>query len=264
MKEIREFIDLTNFTSDNFLAINNCGYVKYQSQQTILRTKGRKDYHIIYVTKGKCVALADGKEEVLEAGSVLFYRPDEKQLYSYEKDSLAYWIHFTGKCVEEIFSKLINKRIIKTEADCRLTEIFQNIINNFEAGDTNLLSISYLIQFCIIADNIGENNKALDMRIENVKRYMNENYSKNHPLDFYADMCNLSTTRFSHLFREITGVSPHRYLIDIRMRQIKYLLMYSHMNISEIAHAVGFDDPLYMSRLFSKYEGVSPLKMRKG
>ena len=42
------------------------------------------------------------------------------------------------------------------------------------------------------------------------------------------------------------------------MEKAKDFLLSNSMTISNIAHLVGFDDPLYFSRVFKKYTGVSP------
>lgn len=54
------------------------------------------------------------------------------------------------------------------------------------------------------------------------------------------------------------GLSPMQYLNNQRMEKAKDFLLSNTMTISNIAHLVGFDDPLYFSRVFKKYTGVSP------
>ena len=260
MKDVKEFEDLTDFTSDKFLAINSCGFTKCTAKQTVLRSCGRKDWHIIYVLKGEYIVCLD-EEKSFKEGSVIVFKPFEKQYYSFDKGTEAYWIHFTGTVAEELISKYeISSMNIGINSSA--VESFNGIINNFEAGKDNFLSISYLIRMCAEINSFVLKKKTPDRRIEKIKRYMNENYKENHSIGFYASMCNLSTYRFSHLFKPETGFAPHSYILDIRMRQIKYLLTYSNMNISEIAEETGFTDALYMSRLFSKYNGVSPQQYR--
>lgn len=263
MRKVEEFNNLTDFVSDKFLAVNNCGFTVCTTEQTVLRSKGRKDYHLIYVTKGEYVVYTENGEEHLREGHILFYRPGEKQYYSFGKGSEAYWGHFTGTAADEIFSILDMKMITNAGIDRRLTDAFNGIISNFETDKDNLLSISYLMNFCAEARKIVNSNKKQDIRIEKVKDYINANYNQNHSLDFYAKMCNLSTDRFSHLFKKETGVSPHKYILEIRLRQVRYLLVYSNMNISEIAAATGFDDALYLSRIFKKYHGTAPKNYRQ-
>ena len=66
----------------------------------------------------------------------------------------------------------------------------------------------------------------------------------------------------AHLFKKEVGISPHKYITDVRIRQAKYLLEYSDLNINEVSVSVGFEDALYFSRMFKKYTGVSPQKYK--
>ncbi len=66
------------------------------------------------------------------------------------------------------------------------------------------------------------------------------------------------------LFKKETGETPHAYLLRRRMELAANLLSgafankYSNYSVSQVAEACGFSDPLYFSRVFKKYFGMSP------
>lgn len=60
----------------------------------------------------------------------------------------------------------------------------------------------------------------------------------------------------------LTGMSITRYLRALRLSKAKELLTTTRLTISEVAYAVGFDDPKYFSRVFSEEFGVSPQNFR--
>ncbi|MBD2699543.1 helix-turn-helix domain-containing protein [Spirosoma sp. BT702] len=69
----------------------------------------------------------------------------------------------------------------------------------------------------------------------------------------------------SSLHRKITGLTGMpltRYARSLRLTRAKELLTSSELNISEVAYAVGFDDPKYFSRVFSEEFGISPANFR--
>lgn len=72
----------------------------------------------------------------------------------------------------------------------------------------------------------------------------------------------MSESRFSHLFRQIMGVSPHQYFLKMRLEQAQGYLQDSDLSIAQIAQLTGFEDALYFSRLFKKYFGVAPSSYR--
>lgn len=66
------------------------------------------------------------------------------------------------------------------------------------------------------------------------------------------------------LFKKEVGVTPHEYLIRLRMQRAKAILLsgvtnrYSDYTVTQIAEACGFSEPLYFSRVFKKYFGIAP------
>lgn len=65
-----------------------------------------------------------------------------------------------------------------------------------------------------------------------------------------ADYCKLSQSSFSHMFKDRMGMSPMHYLNYQRIEKAKDFLLSNSMTISNISRLVGFDDPLYFSRVF--------------
>ena len=68
------------------------------------------------------------------------------------------------------------------------------------------------------------------------------------------------------LFKKKMGVTPQVYQTGLRMKKARVLLSTtcsSELTVSEIAHLCGYDDPLYFSRVFKKYLGVSPAIFRR-
>ena len=130
---IKEFNDLTNFTSDKYLQINSCGFQSHGSSRiTVLRSNGRKDYHFLYVINGECTAHTASGEKRLSEGDLLLYRPHEKQMYSFDSVCRTYWIHFTGYGVEELLNASnFDENIIHVGTDKTLIRIFDKIINDF-------------------------------------------------------------------------------------------------------------------------------------
>ena len=58
-------------------------------------------------------------------------------------------------------------------------------------------------------------------------------------------------------------VSPMQYIISLRMAAAKGYLENSVKNIAQIANEIGYDNPLYFSRLFKKHTGITPTQYRK-
>ena len=62
----------------------------------------------------------------------------------------------------------------------------------------------------------------------------------------------MSTSWFNRSFRSAMGTSPMKYILDIRIRNAQTLLETTDYSISDIAALIGYDNPMYFSRLFRK------------
>ncbi len=81
-------------------------------------------------------------------------------------------------------------------------------------------------------------------------------------LNEYARGAGLSVSQFSHLFKRHYGTSPMAYFTELRIQRAKELLDITHLSIKEVSWKLGFEDPLYFSRLFKKVSGISPTAYR--
>ena len=82
-------------------------------------------------------------------------------------------------------------------------------------------------------------------------------------LDDMASIAGLSTFHFCRVFKQSTGIPPHRYQIALRIERAKDLLANSTLSIAAISAAVGYDDQGQLARLFRKEVGISPSHYRR-
>ena len=94
-------------------------------------------------------------------------------------------------------------------------------------------------------------------------RYFHENYNKPICIEEYAAEHHLSVSWFIRNFKTYTDSTPAQYLLSLRISNAQTLLETTNYNITEIAEIVGYDNPLYFSRIFKKQSGMSPSEFRK-
>ena len=78
-----------------------------------------------------------------------------------------------------------------------------------------------------------------------------------------AALVQMGHTKFYGKMKELTGMSPNKYIMNERMRIAAELVLEGRMNISEIAYKVGFQDPSYFNKCFKKQFGSIPSKYGK-
>ncbi len=96
-------------------------------------------------------------------------------------------------------------------------------------------------------------------RLKQVLEYIHDHLGQNLSLADLANLANLSPSRFTRVFRQETGLSPHQYLIQARIERAKHLLRSDgELSIGDIAHQVGFADQSHFTRHFKRIVGVTP------
>lgn len=87
-----------------------------------------------------------------------------------------------------------------------------------------------------------------------------------HPpeVDRVAGLAGLSPTHFTRLFRQRCGVSVSQFIQQHRLLRARVLLVEGRLSVKEVAYAVGFDDPFYFSRCFTRHFGIAPSAIRNG
>jgi AraC family transcriptional activator of pobA len=79
----------------------------------------------------------------------------------------------------------------------------------------------------------------------------------------YAKALSVSPARLRAACLEVTGKPPARVLEDRLLLEAKRNLTYTNMTVAETGYYLGFSDPAYFSRFFSKHAGESPAAFRK-
>jgi transcriptional regulator of acetoin/glycerol metabolism len=82
-------------------------------------------------------------------------------------------------------------------------------------------------------------------------------------LETLASEARLSVYHFARAFKQSTGVSPHRYVLEQRVKRARQLLVETDLPLSAIAGAVGFFDQGHFSRQFRSLVGTTPSSFRK-
>lgn len=258
------------------LIVGSAGTYRLISRQKLptYRPKGRIDYQLLYVAAGKGHFFFDGKEEIVPAGHMVLYRPKETQRYVYygADQTEVYWVHFTGNDVKQILRSYgvpDKGHVFFTGNSAEYHRLFREMIHelqlcrpHFEELLTMLLR-EVLVRISREFAKGSQMNPFNQAEMEAAVHYFNEAYNTSISIEAYAASRHMSTCWFIRNFRQYTGNTPMQYILNIRIANAQSLLSGTVYNISEIASIVGYDNPLYFSRLFKKQTGLSPSQYRK-
>lgn len=78
-----------------------------------------------------------------------------------------------------------------------------------------------------------------------------------------AAQVELSEYHFAHMFKQSTGLSPHQYVLQQRLKKAHALVLHHRLDLTEIALDCGFNSASHFSTRFKQYYGYSPSQLRK-
>jgi len=106
--------------------------------------------------------------------------------------------------------------------------------------------------------------KQLDIIYPAVSHLKKHIYDCDLKIEKLIQLCGISGTYFHKIFQAKYGTSPRKYILSKRLSQAKAIIDNGDFDkVTEVAIAVGYNDPLYFSRAFKKQYGVSPSQYAK-
>ena len=99
--------------------------------------------------------------------------------------------------------------------------------------------------------------------LRRVTEFVNDNLSMDIGLSEMAGVANLSRYHFSRQFKRSTGLSPHQYVIQRRVKRAKELLSGTDLSVGDVASAVGFTHQSHLAHHVRRHYGVAPSSLRR-
>jgi AraC-like DNA-binding protein len=187
------------------------------------------------------------------------YYPDEENPWEY------IWVDFTGEQVENwrsltgfdethpVCEKRLGEKLLPCFLRLQNLDIYQR---EMREADGILMTILGIYQDGFPSGQ-GEKKQA-ENRMETAVLLIQNNYhKKNFNVEKICEIMGISRGTMYRLFRNETGLSPNRYLMDYRMEQAKKMLAMG-TSVKNVAASCGFGDVFYFSRAFKKYAGSAP------
>ena len=234
-----------------------------------------KNAVIHYVTKGYGTFKFNGKVYNLKQGDIFILLKGMQVEYvaSIDDPWEYYWIGFSGSNANEYLNRtsITNSCVANCEENSKIPKIILNMCeisktyNPSRSDDILLLKELYSLLYALIEEfpkPFEYKDKELHTYIQDALNFINSNYMHSITVQEIADYVNLSRSYLYKMFIKNLGISPQRYLINLRMYKATLLLKGTKLPIGEVASSVGYSDSLLFSKTFSKHFSMSPLNYR--
>ncbi|MFD2117346.1 AraC family transcriptional regulator [Paenibacillus yanchengensis] len=244
------------------------------------------DYYLLHIVKsGVGVFETLGTTTICSAGDVFVTFPDI--LMKYEADAqnpwTYSWVAFSGDVVEEALQSVgitPDQAVIGNCSIETFTLLMKEVRQSLEIELTpelgNMRSAALLRTILYeLGAQKARNDIAIGKELQKPVRSASQSfkvvdqaiqmfslqYGRHLSIETIAHTLGYHRAHLTKLFKEATGMSPQQYLFKVRMKKAEELLL-TDLTITQIAASVGYSDPLFFSKQFRKWSGMTPTAFR--
>lgn len=110
---------------------------------------------------------------------------------------------------------------------------------------------------------VKEHQQGLTMKqMKRVTKYVQANLTKDLTLEDLAEQTGYSPYHFARLFRQVSGDTPHQFVIRQRVKEAQHLLRNTDLPIAQIAVETGFTHQSHLTRVFKRFVSTTPKAFR--
>ena len=259
--------------SDTSLSLDFCGFEHCLPGHSY-GPCARDNYIIHVVIDGKGILDYRGHRWEIRKGQMFILFPGEVATYCADKEDPWYYCWFgfqgnlAGKIVESIGFSSQTPVLSYEDSSMVESRIREMLDSKTLTLDGQLHRNAEMMQ--ILSDMIREGvQKSGNDRgmisfsySEYAVRYINNHFSEKIRIQDLAKRIGISRSYLVKLVKQVTGMSPQEYLIEIRMQRASDLLGRSNDPIQNIASECGYDDALAFSKVFKSKFGINPSEYR--
>lgn len=238
------------------------------------RPDGYPYYHWLYTLRGEGILELEGAQIALTAGKGALLTPFTPHAYypvAYDRRWSTTYVTFGGEAASAILDSLgMNVSAVYTETQISFAEIIGEAIDmaDRDAVFPGLEVSTGLYRFLMLLRQFGMRNDRPSLsqfydKLRPVVQWMEQHLADNIGLPEIAGQAQLSVSYLNELFHDAFGMSPYSYLIHLRIREAKRIMMTSPgLPLRDVAVQAGFNDVSHFVATFRKKEGLTPAKYR--
>lgn len=229
------------------------------------------EVEIIYLTKGKTIAVLNNQKHKVESGDLLISFPNQIHYYEDQEPTEGYLIIFSVELYKELkevlqtkvpTNPILHADQLPLDIENRMDNMYQKKKSEMfyeEVVTKGLLMVlmGEILSELEFIDNPGETDS-----ISRILKYCVENYKQPIDLEIMSKDLYMSKYHISHLFHERMKMSYRDFINQLRIEYACELLNKGR-SITEIAYTSGFSSTRTFNRAFLKHKETTPREYMK-
>lgn len=271
--KIAEIVKHIPYKNDTDIYIQTVGYNNFDFVKPIKWIHRQLEYTIHFVLSGSGTLYLDGKEFSIKEGQMFFLTPSDEFMYYPEEDNpwKYLWFKFSGKQAEIIgenlgFSAEFPIKNIKNFKN--LTESVFDLLEEMDKGRLNEYKAKGLFYNIIGSQAITDADESVPLSqscFDDAVRFLERNFARSDlSIDTLCSLLYVSHSSLCKTFKTTVGMTPVKYLIQLRMQNAAELLVDESFSVRKIAELSGYSDEIHFMKTFKKYFGTTPSEYRQG
>ncbi len=236
-------------------------------------------HQILLVKSGGGIVTLEGQTFHLKPGSLVNVPLGHVHAFSFTPNTQGWVTTFADELLDELLMRVGNVRqdlshASVLQADHLTQEIIGQIWFEFSNEQKSrallLRGLSAVLlawvsrhQILPMAPQFLELQQEEKPLVQRFKALIEAHFAAHWQVNDYAKALSISPTHLSRVTRQATGASALRLIEGRLMREARRNLAYTNLSIANIAYTLGYSDPAYFSRVFTRDAGVSPKQFRQ-
>ncbi len=251
--------------------VNCCGHY-FCEQGYQIRREYMDSLLIIMIEKGALEMTYDGKTYTATESDILLLDGSRPQYYMTKKYVDFYWLHVAGQnCFElcEHLTHLHGGILHHPQADPKPEAAIRQLVTQYSTRQTIDEAEQSMLIYNVLCGLICASQSAFalgppDMTgiVQQTVHFIHAHLRENLSVKRLAARVQVSDTHLIRLFRAELNVSPHEYVVQIRINRARYLLKNTDLPIHVISNEVGYQVETSFTAAFTRRVGLSPRKFR--
>lgn len=223
--------------------------------------RGTRDWFLVIA--GSPIQLGQGRTPV-PAGWAICWNPEQDHRYgSSDGPWLHSCTHLHGDGVARAFAGLPWGRPFRLARPASAVACLTAAYEELRGGDGDPVMVELQVRALARCCLTSLDAAAIDPGLLAARQHCDSRFAEAIELDGLAALAAMSRSAFTAAFRAAFGSSPIDHLIEVRLRNARYLLRDRSLSVTEVAQRSGFNDLSYFSRRFRTRFGHSPRDERR-